>query len=45
MQLGLNDGQYTEWRGDDAEPGLEVLVGRAEEDAAQGGGSRRFRMF
>jgi len=45
VQLGLNDGQYTEWRGDDAAPGLEVLVGRAEEDAAQGGGSRRFRMF
>jgi HlyD family secretion protein len=44
VQTGLNDGQYTEWQGDDAEPGLEILVGRADE-TAEGSDSRRFRMF
>ncbi|WP_043110243.1 efflux RND transporter periplasmic adaptor subunit [Polycyclovorans algicola] len=44
VSIGLSDGQYTEWRDDDAAPGLSVLIGRSD-DAEADGPSRRFRMF
>lgn len=44
VSIGLSDGQYTEWRDDDAQPGLSVLIGRSD-DAEADGPSRRFRMF
>lgn len=46
IRTGLNDGQYTQWRDDDAETGLQVLTGRPDTGASSGGSAPgRFRMF
>lgn len=43
IQIGLSDGQHTEWRGDTATAGVSVITGRTTDDAEPA--RRRFRMF
>jgi HlyD family secretion protein len=43
IEIGLSDGQYTEWRGDAAAVDVPVITGRTTDDAEPA--RRRFRMF